>query len=79
MPICGLSQDIGHHFLTVGVGRPVQRAASEVVQVVEVDGVPEEEKGHYDILLSCEVEGVEAGVGFELGVGSLFNEVLDDL
>ena len=79
MPISGLGQDIGHNFLAVGVGRPVQGATFEVVQVIEVDCVLEVEKGHDDVLLGREMEGIEAGVGFELGVCSLFDEVLDDL
>ena len=78
MSIGGLGQDIGDNFLAVRVGRPVQRTAFEVIEVVEADCVSEEEKGHDDVLLSCEVECVEAGVGFELGVCSLFDEVLDD-
>ena len=79
MPIGGLGQDIGHYLFAVGVGRPVQGTAFKVVQVIEVDCVLEVEKGHDDVLLGREVEGIEAGVGFELGVCSLFYEVLDDL
>ena len=58
----------------------MEGSALLLVGGVEVDSVSEVEEGEDDVLLGCEVEGVESGVVGEVVVDlPLFDEVFDEI
>ena len=56
----------------------MQRSTSVIIEVIEVDGISEVEKGDDDILLSSKMERIETSFGFELRISSFIDEIGDN-